>query len=179
MGIRIFDFWHKPNFQFLLHLKFALLLQAAAHRPIMAITCPRRRGILLLVAAFVAAAWWQQPASVSACQKEPVKIPGGECTENEIIQKSELVNKKTNETYGEKEKCNNCYCIKGKWKCEIKRCSCYPGAPIHIWMNNVRYGCFCTLEGILNKSDCTPEWFSIRKGRSVPSRLQYHLRDPE
>ena len=54
---------------------------------------------------------------------------------------------------------------------------CYPGAPVHVWMHNVRYGCFCTLEGILNLTDCTPEWFSIRKGRSVPSRLQYQLKD--
>ena len=57
--------------------------------------------------------------------------------------------------------------------------SCYPGAPIHLWMNNVRFACFCTLQGVLNKTDCTPEWFSIRKGRSVPSRLEYKLDDLE
>merc|ERR1719193_2425686 len=108
----------------------------------------------------------------SGCQKEVVVNPDAICVENAIESKAKIYN--DTDQY-----CNQCYCIKGEWKCEIKKCGCYPGAPIHIWMNNVRYGCFCTLEGILNKTDCTPEWFSIRKGRSVPSRLQYKLQDLE
>merc|ERR1712136_5925 len=102
-------------------------------------------------------------------KKEPIVYKDAECTEGAIEDKS-LVR---NGTFGPDEYCNQCYCIKGKWKCEIKKCGCYPGQVVHIWQDGIRIGCFCTMEGILDKSDCTSEWFIIKKGRSVPDRFKY------
>ena len=78
-----------------------------------------RRDVFVVgvLCCFSASFWWN-PAPVSGCKKEVVVDPNAECTENAIAPKSEI----RNGTYGEKEACNNCYCIKGTWKCEIKKC---------------------------------------------------------
>ena len=53
--------------------------------------------------------------AVSGCQKEVVIDPNAICQENEIQTKANIYN--LTDQY-----CNNCYCIKGQWKCEIKKC---------------------------------------------------------
>ena len=53
--------------------------------------------------------------AVSGCQKEVEVDPNAICVENEIQDKDKLFNQTD-------QYCNRCYCIKGQWKCEIKKC---------------------------------------------------------